>query len=554
MSRYDPEKDLKSQDRFGIGDFLFSLETRDLRGPDGELVPLRRQSADVLAELCRAAGEVVPRNTLVEKVWPDTFVTDDSLMQCIADIRRALGDSDHKLVQTVPKRGYLLGATPAVEAATPVPGQPARRPPVNGGRAVAALAVAAALALLAVVFSSEAPVQPDSDGVPTIAVLPFDDFSVGDDQGYLSDAISEGIITELARSRLFRVIARNSSFRYRDTATATPRIAAELGANYILEGSKQKNGDRLRVTVQLIDAATDEHIWAHTYDQQVGDLFVVQDKIIRTVADRIGDRIEKPLPVSDRKKVTALHYHLTGLEIIRSDFNEANNALDLELNKKAIGADPDAPYGYIGIAHAYRSAATFGWNGLARDEALRLGFENARRAIDIASDNPGAHYVLARLLSETGDLEEAIASYDKAIQLDPSASNYMAASTTPLLYTGKTDLAIERLKEAMGIDPFHPDWYHWQMGWALWEKDDCEGALASMRRMKKIPKGAHRQLAGIYACLGRIDEAREAFRVFYADAREPTISEQRAEWEGVWTAPGSLDRWLDHMRLAGMKD
>ena len=106
----------------------------------------------------------------------------------------------------------------------------------------------------------------------------------------------------------------------------------------------------------------------------------------------------------------------------------------------------------------------------------------------------------------------------------------------------------------MGIDPFHEDWYHWQMGWALWEIEDCQGALDSMLRMKKIRRGAHRMLAGIHACLGNVEEAQAAYKVFYAEANEPTISEQRAEWIDIWTAPGSLERFLDHMRIAGMKD
>jgi TolB-like protein len=551
MSGNEPEIDLKSAVSFQIGEYTFSVESRELRSKSGDLVALRRQSSDVLALLCLSAGQVVPRETLVEKVWPDTFVTDDSLMQCIADIRRALGDGEHKLVQTVPKRGYLLMAAPVADAVASPSVAPRGRP----SRTHTDLALGAVLAIaLVALFWPRAADGPPHDGVPTIAVLPFDDFSAGDDKGYLSDAIAEGVITELARSRLFRVIARNSSFRYRDTDTGIRQIGAELGADYVLEGSKQKNGDRLRVTVQLIDAASEEHLWAHTYDQPIGDLFIVQDRIIRTVADRVGDRIERPLPVNDTARVNALHYHLMGLAAIRSEFSEANNAQDIALNTTAIQIDPEAPYGYIGIAHGYRNAATFGWNGLDRDEALALATRNAQKAIDIEPDNPGAHYVMARILSETGDFPAAEASYAKAIALDPSASNYMVASTTPLLYTGRTDLAIDRLNEAMGIDPFHPDWYHWQMGWALWEKDDCDGALAAMQRMNKIPKGAHRQLSGIYACLGRIDEARAAYRTFYADAREPTIAEQRAEWQDIWTAPGSLDRWLEHMRLAGMKD
>ena len=130
--------------------------------------------------------------------------------------------------------------------------------------------------------------------MPRIAVLPFDDMSAGADKGYLSDAVAEGIITELSRSKTYAVIARNSSFKYRDQPTDARQIGHELGVDYLLEGSQQKIGDRLKVTVQLLDAGDGSDLWANTYNREIGDLFVVQEEIIRTLADRVGRRIERP--------------------------------------------------------------------------------------------------------------------------------------------------------------------------------------------------------------------------------------------------------------------
>ncbi len=539
----------KKYEALRIGKFSYSLKTRELQDDSGQPVALRSQSAEVLACLADRAGRMVSKDELIAAVWADTFVTDDSLVQCIGDIRRALGDDRHRIVQTFPKKGYRLNAAPVR------PGAPARRlrwPRPAPGAALAVLAVAAlAWAFLAGPFGA-----PQRSGdMPRIAVLPFDDFSAGPDRGYLSDAIAEGIITELARSRTFAVIARNSSFRYRVSDADMRRIAEELGVHYILEGSQQKSGNKLKVTAQLVDATSGAHIWAHSYDQEIGDLFVVQDHIIRTVADRVGIRIERPLPGSDPDRVNALHHYLAGLEAIRADYNEETNGMVFEAGRRAIAADPEAHFGYLALAFASRGAATFGWHGLDRDATLAEGLGYAQRALDIAPDDPEVHYAFARLYTETGDRDLALASFAKAIALNPSASDYLVASTTPMLYAGgQVDAAIARLEQAMGIDPFHEDWYHWQMGWALWEKDDCDGALAAMQRMKKIPRGAHRMLAGIYACLGEADKAQDAYKVFYTDSDEPTIAEQRAEWEDIWTAPGSLERWLDHMRIAGMKD
>jgi len=118
----------------------------------------------------------------------------------------------------------------------------------------------------------------------------------------------------------------------------------------------------------------------------------------------------------------------------------------------------------------------------------------------------------------------------------------------------RTDEAIDRIEQAMGIDPFYPDWFHWQMGWALYEKNDCGAALTAMRKMSRIPSGAHRMLAGIHACLGNKREAKAALAVFLKDSPGDSISKQRRQWEKNYLAPGSLERWIGHMRFAGLPE
>ena len=380
--------------------------------------------------------------------------------------------------------------------------------------------------------------------------------STGEDKGYLSDAVAEGIITELSGSKTYAVIARNSSFRYRDQPADVRRIGEELGVDYLLEGSQQKIGDRLKVTAQLLDARDGSHLWANTYSREIGDLFVVQEEIIRTLADRVGQRIERPLPKSDAAGVSALHYHLMGIDEIRKDNSAAGSRLLRQLSLKAIEADPNAQFGYIGLAWSYRFDAIFGWHGQEhdRDEALRLGAEYADKAILLAPDDAEAHNIRASIHTEAGEVEQALARYDQAIALNPSDSNILVRSTDLLLYIGRTDEAIDRIERAKGIDPFHPDWFHWQMGWALWEKNDCAAALAAMRKMSRIPSGAHRMLAGIHACLGNEREAKEALAVFLQNSSGESISKERREWEKIWTAPGSLDRWIEHMRIAGLPE
>jgi TolB-like protein/DNA-binding winged helix-turn-helix (wHTH) protein/Tfp pilus assembly protein PilF len=557
MSRKAPEIDLKPAEMIIFGGFVFLTKNRELRTIEGKAVDLRSQSTEVLSVLAARPGEIVSKDALMQAVWPDTFVTEDSLTQCIADIRRALSDDKHVIVETLPKRGYRLNADRS-EAADPNPagkGRAKTRFPRAGFILAAIVLVAAAIGTY---YGAEtwraAPVR--SSDLPRIAVLPFEDFSTGTDKGYLSDAVADGIITDLARSKTYTVIARNSSFRYRGKPTDVRQIGDELGVDYVLEGSQQKIGNRLKVSAQLVNADDGSDIWANTYDREIGDLFVVQEEIIRTLADRVGFRMERSLPKSSAARVSAFRYHLMGLAELDKDFSATGNELFRQFNLKAIEADPNSQFGYEGLAFSYRNDAVFGWSrqGQTYEEALKLAAAYADKALLLAPDDADAYYVRARIHSEAGEVEQALARYDQAIALNPSNSEILEASAAPLLNVGRTDEAIDRIKQAMGIDPFYPEWYHWDMGWALWEKNDCGAALAELQKMSRISGGAQRMLAGIYACLGKEREAKEALAVFMKDSPGDSIREQRKKWEKMWTAPGSLDRWIKDMRIAGLPE
>jgi tetratricopeptide (TPR) repeat protein len=245
-----------------------------------------------------------------------------------------------------------------------------------------------------------------------------------------------------------------------------------------------------------------------------------------------------------------------GVAEMYKDFSAASNEMLRQFNLKAIKADPNSQFGYIGLAWSYRNDAEFGWHEQEHnhDEALKLAAEYADKAILLAPDDARAHEIRARIHTEAGEIEQALARFDQAIALNPSNSEILVASTSPLLYVGRTDEAIDRIEQAKGIDPFYPDWFNWVMGWALWEKNDCRAALAAMQKMSRIPIGAHRMLAGIHACLGSDRAAKEALAVYLRNSPGESISKERRKWEKIWTAPGSLDRWIEQMRIAGLPE
>jgi TolB-like protein/DNA-binding winged helix-turn-helix (wHTH) protein len=276
MSRNLDENKAKTYENLKFGSFTFIFGSNELRTEPG-LRQLRPQSAEVLAVLARNPNQIISKDALVRAVWGDTFVTDDSLVQCVADIRRALGSECHALLETFPKKGYRLNvrATPA---------EPAWRQRI----------VAVAAAGLVVALSLAFWLQDNSAALPSrpaIAVMALKDLSVADERDFISEAISEGIITELARFREFTVIASNSSFSYRDVPIDIRRVAEELGVHYLLLGSLQKNAGRVRVNVQLVDAASGGTLWSENYDRGLADLFAVQADIVRTIASTVGFKV-----------------------------------------------------------------------------------------------------------------------------------------------------------------------------------------------------------------------------------------------------------------------
>lgn len=533
-----PEIETKSGEISLSKGVRFDLATQVLSGPNGP-IPLRAQSAAVLAELVAAHGDILSKEHLFRAVWPDTAVTDDSLVKCIADIRRVLGDDKRTLIETLPKVGYRLNIDPPEKL-------------VDMRRSAFGIAAALLLAVLTVVYFWPEPAElPDR---PRIAVLAFDDFSTGADQGYLSDGIAEGLITELSRFDEIAVLARASSFSFRGSNASIDEIREALAVLYVLEGSQQKSGDALRVTAQLIDARTGEHVWAHVYDRRIADFFTVQAEIVRAVAANAARKIIKsPLPENDLSRVSALRYYLEARALSssgqREDFFEA-----LDLSRRAIEVDPEAVFGYVGVADAQRKIATFYSTPEERSKALLDAFTNAEKAVAVDPDSYLGYWLLARIHEERGEIEAAIRRYDQAIALNPSNPDVLTSSSSPLLYEGRFDEGLARIDAALMIDPLHTGWFHWQRAWALWELDRCDEALAAFERMSRVPNPAMRMLAATYACLGRREDAESALGVFLEDNPTATLAAEASKLENTWPNKPSRERWLLHMAFAGMPE
>ena len=257
---------------------------------------------------------------------------------------------------------------------------------------------------------------------PSIAVLAFSNMSGGPEQEYFADGIVEDIITALSHNRSLFVIARNSTFTYKGLSVDVKQMARELGVRYVLEGSVRREGDRIRVTAQLIDAQMGNHVWAERYDRDLTDVFAVQDEITRAVATEIGPAIsEAERERAIRKptaKLSAWEAYHRGLWHISRD---SNNDLDLGLGffRRAVVLDPLFAEPHVSLARFYEASATRG-GSRSLDEALTLAESEARAALRLDGTNSSAHAALAWVFSLRGDTAPALEQAERAIALNPN--------------------------------------------------------------------------------------------------------------------------------------
>ncbi|MGE3246102.1 MAG: winged helix-turn-helix domain-containing protein, partial [Beijerinckiaceae bacterium] len=253
---------------YTFGTWKLDCNAGALSGEAG-IVALRPKSFEVLLFLIQNSGNLVSRDAILAAVWPNVIVTEESLTQCVSELRRAMDDTDQRIIKTVPKRGYLFAAQVLTLGSGDAERQAlsAQQPLINEQSAQS---------------GSHLPVRNLIEG-PSVAVLPFANLSGDADQEYLSDGITEDVINGLSRFRDLSVIARNSTFGYKGKSFDVREIGQQLGVRYLVEGSVRRFGERIRITAQLIDAQSGVQRWSERFDRALGDIFDVQDEITRSI-------------------------------------------------------------------------------------------------------------------------------------------------------------------------------------------------------------------------------------------------------------------------------
>lgn len=410
-------------------------------------VRLEPKVMEVLLCLARHAGETLPKETLFHSVWPDTFVSDDVLTHSISELRRAFEDDarEPRIIQTIPKRGYRLVA------------------PVNAAGAATAPA---------------ASVARDS-----IAVLPFINMSAEAENEFLTDGITEEIINALAQIKELHVVARSSAFSFKGKHT-DPRIVGEqLNVRTVLEGSVRRNGSRLRITAQLVNAADGYHLWSERYDRELKDIFEVQDEIARSIAGRLRVTLEDmphDLLVKARtKNLEAYSLYVKGRALLP---RRGPTVAYLDCFARAVSLDPDYAQVWAGLADSY---TVLGYTGLLPPQAcMSKALEAARRAIALDASLAEAHNALAMAsLMGAWDKRAAEQEFLHALALNP---RYIQARTWYAMYylmfsEGRMAEAVAEAKLALQSDPLS-SYAHTMYGFICGYAGEYTEAMDAARR------------------------------------------------------------------------
>src|SRR5262245_1634533 len=350
---------------------------------------------------------------------------------------------------------------------------------------------------------------------PSVAVLPFSNLSQDPAQEYFSDGVTEDLITGLSKVSGLFVIARNSVFTYKGKAVKVRDVGRDLGVRYVLEGGVQRSGSRVRITAQLVDAATGYHIWAERYDREVNDIFALQDEvtqqIVGAMAVKLTEAEKRRLGRPPTGNPEAYDLVLRGHEERRITTRDGN-AEARRLFMKALDLDPNYAGAYLGLAWTQLQSWQFQWS--TDREGLERGRELAERAIALNDSLVGAYHVLGQIYLWMKQHDRAIAEAEQAVALAPNDADGYETLAETLCWSGRPDEGITAIRHAMRLNPRYPYFYDWTLGHGYYLIGQRQQALDSFARALKgnpnfLPAHAYRGV--LFTELGRMNEAREEF-------------------------------------------
>lgn len=427
--------------RYVFGNCRLDAALRELRR-DGEIVHVEPQVFDLILHLVRNRDRVVSRDDLFDCLWQGRVVSESTFRSRISAARNALADSgsSQRLIQTLPRRGFRFVADVVEETEDP-PAFDGVAP--EGGP---------------VLPEAPEPKLAETDGRPAVVILPFGNLSGDPEWDHYADGITEDITTALAKHRSLLVIARNSAFAFKDHGGDVRRIARELGADYIVEGSVHKIGQRVRVTAHLVERETGRLMWADRYDRALEDIFLVQD----TITAMIAGSIEPQIGAAERLRVERSGagnfrawdlFHLGAKHLYKATPHDNREAQ--RLFRLAIDYDPGLAQGYAFLAYAIVLEMLY-FDAEADEERLKEAQELARRGIELDQQDAMIRFVYGRVLLALRDYASALDELRSAVEMNPALAIGHCGVGDSLAYDGHFEEAFPYFQKALELSPHDP--------------------------------------------------------------------------------------------------
>jgi TolB-like protein/DNA-binding winged helix-turn-helix (wHTH) protein/Flp pilus assembly protein TadD len=558
MQAKDPTERL----RFGV--FEADVRTGELT-KHGKRLRLQEQPFRLLAMLLERPGELVTREELSGRLWPQTIVDfDHGLNKAIGKIRGALGDSSEnpRFIETVARRGYRFLADVAVvrdgqpdtmadDLATRDPGllavADAGTSPIRSSRAWSVFGFGLALVLAASLSWILYPRSQSSPAIRSLAVLPLKNLSGDSAQDYFAEGMTDELITRLAQISALRVISRTSVMTYKSARKSLPEIARELKVDAVVEGSVSRSGERVRITAQLIQVPADTHMWAQSYDEDLQDTLALQSRVARDIAEQIQVTLNRQEQAALVKSKTvnpeAYEAYLKGRYFWNKRTGDGLKKA-IEYFSRSIATDPTYAEAYSGLADSYASAGDWKYGVLSPQDAFPKARAAATKALALDDSLGEAHASLAFAFDLYGwDWEAAEKEYKLAIKLKPGYATAHQWYSWHLIMMGRNNDGMSELRKAQSLDPvsliisadiadalcvahlydeavqqsrktleMDPNFAigHYELGQALTQKHMYDEAIAEFQRAIELSghSGAFDSNLGyVYAVSGRKEEA-----------------------------------------------
>ena len=388
---------------------------------------------------------------------------------------------------------------------------------------------------------------------PSIAVLPFANLSNDPAQEHFVDGMTSDLITDLSRHRNLFVIAANSSFTYKGDSVKVQQVAEDLGVRYVLEGSVQRSGDKIRINAQLVDAMSGHHLWAQRYDREAGDFFAIQQEIVATIAQALAiQRLEGAIEQSLRKRTSSLEaydYFWQSVDAWRG-WTKESNARARQLLEKAIALDPEFALAYGQLGWAHLNDWIYEWSD-DPDRSRDLAVEFAQKSSVMDPDSYDSHWTLARIHFFMKDFDRGLAEFQRAVALNPNDPYLLAHLSSFLTFIGRSEEAVQNLQRAVRIDPRHPQWFDWVLGRAHYMSGDQEEALLVLKKVSNPTPAIRRLLAAVLVRLGKLAEAHAEIEASLKDDPEFTLAKVS---KMPFKYRSDLDRFVEDLRRAGIPE